>query len=996
MAFNISAFAGGLGKGATDALIRHEDLEAKIKIASAKKSDSLLPLKKDIAKLGGVPKPDASESQLITQLSELTNIKTERNVAQSMLELERAAFENNGQLFFNYQTKRKKIPDYVIFPSNKTVRQNNRQVFGESTGTTQPTSTQNIRLMQARLMELDNVFRNKKTIIDNNPNLISNFLDRNVLPLLTLIDDDDVQKETIFGVLKGAMPNIIKDKDISTEIFSKLGHKLDKIANNPSGEFLTNAKNESIIEGGISHTEAPNLVKVDSNYESGKGKIIFRNPKIQKKENSNINIVLTSKDIVTLSSKGQRLLAARDKVNSNQNYVKDEIIQSTLGKKPLIKYGYKNIGDSVEAFVIGDGNEEVIRDLSKKLSFARDNKLEDEINIYRIIERLYARVSPHKDTVVFEKGLVPGGPKLTTRSQVEVNVDDAAKDKKIISTLDANSNTIANMSKMVSGIEDALLLSGIAKIATTQQNGEITLTEEMMDAFLKIAQYTPSDQISETQDGRKEVTPTGVQVAFIRALRGNDLNENIKSQLKMKGSTAAAGGAIAVTRFFNNFFANVTGIIQASEALYDKNKDLYQLDQGVLGGVFSKGTQTVNMANSFDGGVYNKNNTVSGKEVRELYQAEINKLNESRNAYRNQDVSTAAGRRAYLQAYAQAQLSYYKINLAYQYAAYIQGGAAARTVSDADFLNNFRALFQQEGAGLVAVVDEVRDQIRQDEKLTRAMLNHHPDNRGLMHKIIAPLRSFGSLRLSDQRRARHEKYLSGRITTPSGRIVSPIQTSPKQSGANIEYKSTDQKAYKLVEAAYENPVSKKTTDGRNVSFRLMKRYPSKSDPTLFPQEAKRFDRAVASQFEQSAKELYETIKRETGTVFPFTPDNINANINTIDRLIYRGEEGDKQATAGNKGIGRRFEKLAEFHGIKDSKGIVPGLKTGTNLKAILQRFRDERIFAKIARFNSDPEPFSKDKMKRFKLTALDFDHEVQIEMLRNLVLNHAENIYGKN
>ena len=290
--------------------------------------------------------------------------------------------------------------------------------------------------------------------------------------------------------------------------------------------------------------------------------------------------------------------------------------------------------------------------------------------------------------------------------------------------------------------------------------GELELTPEVMEAFMGVSQLVPRTSIRKDRSGNVTVSATAVQTALIEALRGGDLSQQSQDLFKQLGGEATATGGVGFRRFFNNLFTNISSITQAAEDIYDENMDVFNKNTGPLKFVFDKKEEIINPATSFDGGYLNIKSTVSGKEVRNIFQAEENKLNMARRRMRA--ASTQKGpeaTRAWLRAYAAAQLSYFKINLAYQYASYIQGGAAARTVSDADFLNNFRALFQQEGTGLIAVVNEISDQITQEEKLTRALLTKDKRNIGRIKHIEASFRSLSTARLRDSRRKRQQEIL---------------------------------------------------------------------------------------------------------------------------------------------------------------------------------------------------------------------------------------------
>ena len=1005
---------GGVAHGATEEFKRHEDLEGKIRIAAAKKSDTgLATLQKEVAKLGGEVNLTDTRMELLAKLKQLTIANKHTENLVSMSDINKDLEAAGGKAYWAIPQNDGERPANVLFTSDSVFH---KEYMPEKIEDRKPKNY--AEAFMRRLNEISTTMANpkNKAVVANNPMMLEQLVNKYLRPLLRNIDDSTINTPQFISQARGAGAYLFDDPDHRAIVESLINQETSVINNNTSGGYFRSTNQLALNAGLIKEDELQYALVPDQNKNPKSDDVHVRSPEVINREAPGINNLLSQETLASFNPLERFILIARDPKNRNNLAIKhlvgDNVIQGqTLDGQPteIIQYGLASIGDAISDYVDQNGSATSVAKLNTVLVKARPKLQEDlkGVNIYKIAEKMYAEDSPFQPRIVYHKGLGFGKNNAIpfkqepTRSKEEL--EEVEGEKKTMGRLRDNHVVMNNILKMTTGIEDVLILTGISTaIGKEGAAGELELTPEVMEAFMGVSQLVPRTSIRKDRSGNVTVSATAVQTALIEALRGGDLSQQSQDLFKQLGGEATATGGVGFRRFFNNLFTNISSITQAAEDIYDENMDVFNKNTGPLKFVFDKKEEIINPATSFDGGYLNIKSTVSGKEVRNIFQAEENKLNMARRRMR--EASTQKGpeaTRAWLRAYAAAQLSYFKINLAYQYASYIQGGAAARTVSDADFLNNFRALFQQEGTGLIAVVNEISDQITQEEKLTRALLTKDRRNIGRVKHIEASFRSLSTARLRDSRRKRQQEILqslerNNRITPNhpdnSRRNIKGTSAEEYVSGDNIGHNQLrairSKDAFNEPKGDKNTPVRKVTLEGKTSIFNIDTQFPSTIDSTQNPAEARKFQQGQSTVVDDTARKLNRYMRNKHDFIGKFNQETINKHIYTLNNALYSPNE--------DKDIADNVAALFKHLRVTNPQGWQIGGETGGNLFLILERFRDEKLFKKIYDFEQaikkDPNINKSKYMQKNGITSLDLHYDQVLDSTRNIILRTLESV----
>lgn len=1009
---------GGAAHGATEEFKRHEDLEGKIRIAAAKKSGTgMAALRKKVAELGGEVKLTDTEMELLAKIRTFSILNKDMENFVSMGDMTKEIEHAGGRAFWAIPESGKGRPSNVLFTSDTIFH---KEHMPEKMEDRKPKNY--AEAFMRRLNEISNKMADprNKAVVANNPKMLEQLVDHFLRPLLRNIDDSTISTPQFIGQARGAGAYLFGDPVHSGVVEALINQEVAKINNNTSGGYFLSTNQLARSAGLIKPEEVDYELVPDKDTTPKPDDMLVRSPQVIKREAPEMSNVMSQETLASFNSLERLIMIARDPKNRNnpslKNLVKDNVLQTkTLDgvTKEVTQYGLASIGDAISDYVDQNGSDSSVDKLNKVLVNARPKLQEDlkNINIYKIAERMYAEDSPFRPRIVYSKGLGFGKgnaiPFKQKPARTSAQKEEVKGEKKTMNRLRDNHVVMHNILKMTTGIEEVLILTGISTaVGKEGKSGELQLTPDVMAAFMGVSNLVPQSEISRDREGQVSVSATSVQLALIQALRGGDLSQKSQDLFKQLGGEATATGGVTVRRFFNNLFTNISSITQAAEDVFDENTALFQKDVGPLAFAFSKGTHTINSSTSFDGGHLGIKGSVSGEEIRSLYQAEESKLNAAR---RNMTAaSTQKGpeaARAWLRAYAAAQLSYFKINLAYQYASYIQGGAAARTVSDADFLNNFRALFQQEGTGLIAVVNEISDQITQEEKLTRALLTKHDNNIGRIKHIEASFRKLSTSRLRDSRRKRHAEILkrlqrnqSIKPTFPDNTRVpekGSIQTDTYERGENLgisQFRAMRSTTAEYADKGAANtPVRRVTLLGNPSVFNIDTHFPSTINPNQNGLQARQWQNNQTMVLNNIARRIDKFMRKGKtsggmGFTGKFNEKTINENLLELNGVLY--------STNVDEGVAEDVEALFKHLKVTKPQGWSVGPETDGNLYRILERFRNEKLFLKIHRFEKEiaknPNLDKQKYMEQNGITPLDLHYDTVLDSIRDVILRVLE------
>lgn len=191
-------------------------------------------------------------------------------------------------------------------------------------------------------------------------------------------------------------------------------------------------------------------------------------------------------------------------------------------------------------------------------------------------------------------------------------------------------------------------------------------------------------------------------------------SDQLRNRLEILGLPSTAPLASGVTGFFDFFRVNIAGGIQS----FKNNINRFQ--------------NRLNSPSVNDIEAEQANAMFNKRDNRATLNKQIDILKEMQSKIEQTDQNDFATV-AYLRAQAQNQFN--KIQLAYQFASIAQGGVGgSRTISDADFENNFNALFSSKGEGLLGVLDTIEQRIAIQQTVNSLAVKFN--GTGVMQEIL--------------------------------------------------------------------------------------------------------------------------------------------------------------------------------------------------------------------------------------------------------------------
>ena len=758
------AFIGGLFQGGLDARQRRQEAEADLTKSLAGKGLTAEGLKKELA-MKGYPKiaqlRDVNDINALTSILGMHNAALEEIKTQGTLSTQRTTQRGDNNIALAHSDLKQNI---VIPNLNKVI-----QSLGYSAATAQEAKTdlaQSVNIANSMYQILDRTLSSDSGIsINNLSTSLSNRIDdlTNQYPLTPTFDISVSQGlPEYFPNLHNTFKNdperlkAIEDVLVKYNMFQPNSDKLDNQAVNTNVKF--NEEDDDTVS---------EVVKQDLSLENAI-KISKNNPKI-----------VTVNDLPETSHKAgphsRFILTASDPEQANAEHNKDE-------KGAIPRYGLATINNRLQNAIKMDV---AVTDKYNDLAIAIVNPTSEASGYVRKVSsfallRDALAIGPLNRTKVTHY-------KARGKNTVHQHTYTEAVPKKVKEKEEEKAKPLMRQSASLNGarsvINDVELLAQHVGImlalseAPAKSNlsqvfgGDVDATElshisgKLLKKFINDANSIAV--VNENGTTSRLMTKNNFHNILLSAIAAQD--KEIGNHFARKGAAAAIGGGAAATgSFVDNLVANVSGILTTMDSYLDRTETLYKENNA---GNYARAKKTLS-----DRGI-NFDEQIAGERARMAqHMQEYNKAG-------------ATSRQKAL-AYARAQMSFYKINLAYQYAAISQGGeGSARTISDTDFAKNYLALFQESGESFLGVVSVIQRQTRIQLEANRLLMSEI--GKGRYNKLYPEINNLG-LSLNYQHSIKDKRVSPKRINT----IYGDIQIGKKQSrilrDVGVPSKLTDQ------------------------------------------------------------------------------------------------------------------------------------------------------------------------------------------------------------
>ena len=267
------------------------------------------------------------------------------------------------------------------------------------------------------------------------------------------------------------------------------------------------------------------------------------------------------------------------------------------------------------------------------------------------------------------------------------------------------------------------------------------------------------------------------------------------NELQSTGSIALSSGASFVDRMITNLTTNIRGL---TKVLKDKSvlffNNLSQLnntsDNKNIMRLRENSGERIDLDN--DGVDFRSEEIQFKNEDGETITTTIKELNKKYNNkfslkaqednYNNLvgQIEETTDPRKRIKLQLRAQLQFSKIMLAYQYASIAQGGVGgARTISDADFAQNFAALFQFEGDGLLGVLKKIQRDMKVKTQVHQITIDS--SGSGNQKRILSNIRPVASKLIQEKLVGDIERQIVG----TGANLLSRKQMEAAESGINV-------------------------------------------------------------------------------------------------------------------------------------------------------------------------------------------------------------------
>ena len=279
----------------------------------------------------------------------------------------------------------------------------------------------------------------------------------------------------------------------------------------------------------------------------------------------------------------------------------------------------------------------------------------------------------------------------------------------------------------VENIKDIYTEAGINKFITAIDKGKLSETEhaKYIDFFLNKNLIQSKTETAVDANGNeysvKSIEGSDLKQTLRKLLNDSEFVNNTENKaiidsirlfVEREGTAEVSPAASNLQFFLSNFKTNVKGITNVlSGMLKQKVQQFSGLTENIL-------NQNMSSVNFNAGSPYSLE---TQKEINNFKgQSYGSMLENEKEKYRNhllaaQNVADNANNAQALRElhFSRAALSFYKITLAYQYAAAVQGGTSgSRTVSDTDFAKNYAAIFVSAGPEFFGVVQAIGNSMK--------------------------------------------------------------------------------------------------------------------------------------------------------------------------------------------------------------------------------------------------------------------------------------------
>ena len=402
----------------------------------------------------------------------------------------------------------------------------------------------------------------------------------------------------------------------------------------------------------------------------------------------------SSDDVVTFLSSD---ISANDKAKHNVN------VTDTSGK--IRKHGLKSILGLTKRFIGSPQNvqyaEDLVESFGNMTPEARE-KLEG-VSLMRVVGEAFKQFRVPKEEIITVQS-PDGGYYKRKKSPTPPPKEELLLEKNNTAKLIKTAGILSSTMRQVNRINTVYETMGLVELAERTEKGDTFQNSSAFKNILnKILANIPEDSTAQIE-GR---TITGTQIRNTGIDILNKLNEEELKFLRQKGAVLVSTGPSEVASFIESTMANLAGIAKLAGNVFTiQNLDNMKIKMQI---------------NYTDGQFENADRVVQQKLQGESF-SNYKPLREEEEKYKKQlkmveQFKDKPNSVAFLKAQAAAQLSFSKIQLAYTFAAISQGGeGSARTISDADFANNLRALFNTSGPALIGVMNDIKNQIEIEQE----------------------------------------------------------------------------------------------------------------------------------------------------------------------------------------------------------------------------------------------------------------------------------------
>ena len=452
--------------------------------------------------------------------------------------------------------------------------------------------------------------------------------------------------------------------------------------------------------------------------------------------------------------------------NNNNPEVVDKV-----NKQGETKYGLKSVNTAIQEHINQKGSDKTASELATvlgNLTPAAADKY-DGVNSYELLSYFFKKTRIRKKSSAYfrdgnsiikipQAGFTPD--KKTVESETSIKT-------KMTRTLGSSRNAL----KQVTNITTLLSQQGVLRLISERPSDGYGENTDQRRLIKFMIDSVPREDGETTSLDNRQINNTDLYNAGVSLLQDYDkLSQEDKVLLQNYGSAYLADMPQGISGFAENVIANITGL----SSLFTQSLTSKALDSTIktISNSNEEGmSQVQSSLDKVNGGIFNS----YIKLEREKHNSYLDTMS------KNQRKGSSL---IFLRAQAAARLSFSKIQLAYTYAAISQGGVgSARTISDTDFAKNLEALFSSQGAGLVAVMGDITQQIDGELKANEAIINFA--GTGKMAEFTTVAKSF-ELANQNRKLLERQKLRGSSSALQKGLPITNVNTGNALSEVPIE------------------------------------------------------------------------------------------------------------------------------------------------------------------------------------------------------------------